>query len=171
MSAENTGAVIQKPSYTHAAMVDLIAQNPMVSQREIAYHFGYTEGWVSQILRSDALQELLAKRKNELQDPALLAALQNRLDALAHRSVDILMDALDTKKSPEVALKALELTTRAKGYGAQGLHLTQNFVVAMPQKAASGDEWMAEHRPQPMRSVGGNPTPVITIDTVIDAAA
>jgi hypothetical protein len=161
MAGDSTGALINKMSYTHDAMVDLILQNPMISQGDIARTFGYTESWVSQIVRSDSFRESLAARKGELIDPILKASLEDRINALAHRSIDILLEQLDMKGNPEIALKALDLTTRAKNYGA-GVHLTQNFVVAMPQKSESGESWIADHQPpRPMRSM-------ITVDTVLE---
>lgn len=166
MSAASTGTVIEKASYTHAAMVDLIVANPMISQRDIAYYFGYTEGWVSQILRSDALREMIAAKKIE---SPLFAEAEQRFAALAHRSIDVLMEQLDLKGNPEVALKALDITSRSLGYGvkAPGVQINQQFVVAMPQKALDGVSWMADHRPQPALGAGGTARS-ITIDTVID---
>lgn len=161
MPQESTGNVIDKPNYTHEALINQIIANPAISQRELARHFGYTEGWVSQILRSDALRELLAARKVEVLGP-LFAEAEKRFEALAHRSIDVLMEQLDTKGSADVALKALDITSRAMGYGIKqaGVQLTQNFVVAMPPKAADGDAWVASHSPR---------SQVITVDTVIDA--
>lgn len=162
MSQVSTGNVIEKPNYTHEAMIDLIVQQPMITQGEIARHFGYTQGWVSQILRSDALRELLAARKVQVLGP-LFAEAEKRFEALAHRSIDVLMDQLDTKGSADVALKALDITSRAMGYGAKqaGVQLTQNFVVAMPPKSDNGDRWMEQHAPRLSM-------PAFSLDTVID---
>lgn len=137
-----------RPSYTHEAMIDLIVERPMVSQGDIAEHFGYTESHISLLLRSDAMRELLAKRKIDILGP-VFEEIQKRFEALAHRSIDILTEALDTKKNPEVALKALEITSRAMGYGAKqaGVTVNQQFIAYMPQKSENGAEWAAEHRP------------------------
>lgn len=152
MNGENmgTGDMLKKVSYTHQALCDLVLERPWVSQGDIARHFGYTEGWVSQIIRSDALREFLTERKAELLDPALREAINGRMEALAHRSVDVLMARLDLPNaSVEVALKALETTTRALGYGAQKgpVGNTFNFVVAMPQKEVDGAAWVEAHKP------------------------
>jgi hypothetical protein len=156
MSEISTGDIIEKPSYTHAALIDCIVANPWVSQRELAAHFGYTEGWISQILRSDALRELLAARKAELFDPIILQGIEKRMEALAHQSLDLLQESLQINKSPDVALKTLEITTRGLGYGAKspGVQINQQFVAYMPQKAATPEAWIAEHAP--------------TLDTLID---
>lgn len=166
MSAVSTGDVIEKASYTHAAMIDQIVANPMVSQGDLARHFGFTQGWVSQILRSDALREMLSARRSEVTDPLVMQAVERRFEALANRSIDILMDQLDTKGSADVALKALDITARAMGYGVKqaGVQLTQNFVVAMPQKAVDGDSWVTAHSP---RAIGLGKAQSLTIDTEI----
>lgn len=158
---------VAKVSYTHDAMIDLIVANPMISQNEIAAHFGYTPGWISQILQADALRERLAERKVEVLGP-LFAGVEERFKVLAHKSMDILMEQLEMKRNAEVALKALEITTRSMGYGAKapGLQLTQNFVVAMPQKSVDGASWATEHMPQQFGGNGGSR--VITLDTVIE---
>jgi hypothetical protein len=166
MNGENlgTGDMLKKVSYTHQALCDLILEKPWVSQGDIARHFGYTESWVSQIIRSDALREYLVERKAELMDPALREAINGRMESLAHRSVDVLMAKLDLPNvSAETALKALEVTSRALGYGAQktGVNLVQNFVVAMPPKEVDGAAWVAVH--QPGRSLGAN-LPVVEVD-------
>jgi hypothetical protein len=89
------------------------------------------------------------------------------MEALAHQSLEVLQENLMGKRSADVALKALELTSRALGYGAKqvGVQLTQNFVVAMPQKAADGDSWVTQHSPR------AAVIHAITLDTVIDAQA
>lgn len=166
MAGPSTGALINNLSYTHDAMVDLILAQPMISQGEIARHFGYTESWVSLVVRSDSFREGLAARKGELMDPILKAHLDERINALAHRSIDVLMEQLDMKANPDIALKALELSTRAKGYGAGVNVNVNNFVVAMPQKAVDSDSWAAAHKPQqPVFRPGALPT--ITIDSPI----
>jgi hypothetical protein len=168
MSAFSTGDVIEKLSYTHDALVDLLIENPAATQREIARYFGYTEGWVSQIIRCDVIREKLAERSKELLDPTILMGIERRFEALAHRSVDILMDQLDVRGNLEVALKALEITSRSLGYGAKapGVQINQQFVVAMPLKEANSGEWAEKHKPQSLFMVGA--LPVITVDTMID---
>jgi len=153
-------------------MADVILENPGISQGEIARHFGYTQGWVSQVIHSDSFIEYLASRKAALTDPTLAMALEERLTGLAHRSIDVLMNQLDMKESAEVALKALELTTRARNYGA-GVNIQNNFIALMPQKAQNGEKWMEEHNPRLQPAFGGGRMhfPLsIDLDTVIDVA-
>lgn len=135
---------IQRVSYSHDAMIDLIIAAPGAKQGDIAKHFGYTEAWVSRIMNSDAFQARLAERKTELVDPVLVASIDEKLRALASKSLDVVMDKLTLTPTLDAGLKALEITTKALGYGARqsNLNVQQNFVVALPPKATSAAEWI-----------------------------
>lgn len=113
---------IAKVKYSHDAMIDIIIQNPSVSQGELALAFGYTPGWVSQIIASDAFQARLAERKNELVDPTIRATVEERFKALVIQSLDILRQKLERPAhqiSDNLALKGLEVASKALGYGAR----------------------------------------------------
>ena len=155
---QSAAGAIARVSYTHDAMIDLIVANPAIAQGAIAQHFGYTQAWVSRVMNSDAFQARLAERKTELVDPSLVASIDEKLRALASKSLDVVLEKLTATGSAEMGLKALEITSKALGYGArqQNLNVQQNFVVALPPKSASAGDWVQAHRP------GGN---------VIEAAA
>lgn len=113
---------ISEVHYTHDAMVDLILGNPAISQNLLAQHFGYTASWISQIISSDAFQARLAERTQQLVDPILLQSVEARFKALVLRSQEILMEKLNrpTDEVPDqLALRTLELSSRAAGYGAR----------------------------------------------------
>lgn len=134
--------------YTHDAMIDLVIQNPAITQREVALAFGLSEPWVSRVFCSDAFQARLAQRRTELIDPTLVASLEERLKGVAMQSLTILEEKLEKIRNPELAIKTLDLTTKALGYGArpQNVAIQQNFVAVVPAKAASEDAWAAAHR-------------------------
>jgi hypothetical protein len=142
---------IQKINYTHDAMIDLIIASPAINQDAIAKHFGYTAGWVSQVFSSDTFQARLAERKDELVDPTIRATIEERLKAIAYQSLDVLRQKLEagTKASDELVLRAAEITAKALGYGAKqtSVHVTQSFVVSLPQKAPNTRDWQEEHDP------------------------
>lgn len=133
-------------SYTHEALVDAIIANPTVSQGQLAARFGVTPGWLSRILRSDAIREMIAKRKGELVDPLVMQSIETRLLALADQAMTVLQEKLDASPNAEVALKALEISTRAAGYGvARGTQVNvnaQTYVVAMPAKEPDSAKWV-----------------------------
>lgn len=116
------GQAIGKIRYTHDAMIDLIIAQPAISQNQLAAHFGYTASWVSQIIASDAFQARLAERRDEIVDPAIRASVEEQFKGLVLRSLDILREKLAnpaTAISDNLALRALELSSRALGYGAR----------------------------------------------------
>lgn len=135
---------IQKVNYSHDAMIDQIVANPWVSQGQLARYFGYTEGWVSQIIASDSFQSRLAERKNELVDPTIRATIEERFKGLVIQSLEVLRRKLESPiVSDELALKALDVAAKAAGYGAKAPLVNQNmqFVVQVPSKAGSSEEW------------------------------
>lgn len=147
-TATNAAGGILRVHYSHDAMIDLILGSPMVSQNEIAKHFGYTVPWVSRIINSDAFQARLAERKTELIDPVLAASMDEKLRAVAAKSLDVVLEKLCLPVvDGKFALEAAGVVTKALGYGArqQNLNVQQNFVVALPGKAASAETWSAAH--------------------------
>lgn len=137
---------IEKVSYTHDSMIDLLISNPEISQGQIADHYGYTPGWVSRVIRSDAFRERLAARKAEIVDPKILESVELQFEVLVKRSLEVLQEKLRIENQPsaDLALKTAELGARALGYGAKQsqVNIQQNFVVAMPQKAKDSAEWL-----------------------------
>lgn len=154
---ESAANAITRVSYSHDGMMDLILGNPQISQGAIAAHFGYTQAWVSRIMNSDAFQARLAERKGELIDPTIVASLDEKLRALASKSLDVVLEKLTVTGNPDTALKALEVTTKALGYGArqQNLNVQQNFVVALPGKSESAELWAQAHGPAGSGMGGG----------------
>lgn len=59
-------AAIQKVSYTHEAIIMWLLENPDKPLRNCADHFGYTQPWLSTVIHSDAFQEQLGKRQQEM---------------------------------------------------------------------------------------------------------
>lgn len=165
MGTESAAGAIQRVKYTHDALIDVIISNPAVSQGELAKHFGYTQGWLSRVMNSDAFQARLALRKTEVVDPQLVLSIDEKLRALASKSLDVVLDKLSVTQNPDTALKALEVTSKALGYGArqQNLNVQQNFVVALPPKAASASEWAAAHGPADRGVVIDMPGTVLTV--------
>ena len=144
-SAANT---IARVKYSHDAMIDLMIEQPFLSQGEIAATFGYTQAWVSRIVNSDAFQARLAVRKEDLIDPTIVASIEEKMRAVASKSLDVVLEKLTTLQSFDQGLKAFETVSKALGYGArqQQAVVQNNFVVAIPVKATSDEAWMAQQR-------------------------
>jgi hypothetical protein len=139
-----------KVRYTHEAMADLIIEHPMISQNQLAAYFGYTPGWISTIINSDAFQSFLAARKEELVDPELRLTLNERFRALATQSLRVLQAKVskpEDQVDAAVALKALELSGKALGIG--GNAPTQVLVASEDRIANLAHRLIALKRTQP----------------------
>lgn len=113
---------IQKMRYTHDAMVDLIIAEPAISQNQLAAHFGYSPSWISQVIASDAFQSKLAERTKSLVDPTVRFSVEERFKGLVLRSLEIIAEKLNKPSHQipdQLALRSLELASRAAGYGAK----------------------------------------------------
>lgn len=143
-----TGAgAIAKVNYSHDAMIDLILANPAIKQLDIAKHFGYTQGWVSRVIGSDAFQARLAQRKEEVVNPEIRQNFEERLKGLALQSLDVIQSKLESTQNPDLAVKALELSTKALGFGARPQNIGEqhnHYVVALPAKVADENEWASQ---------------------------
>lgn len=101
---------IDKVRYSHTDMIDFIIAHPGVSQNEIAARYGYSAGWVSRIISSDAFQSSMTLRREEIVDPDLKATLEERFKSLVHASYTRLMQKLEQPQvKDETILRALEL--------------------------------------------------------------
>lgn len=110
---------LQKVRYTHEAMIELIIAEPTLSQGQLAEHFGYSQGWISCVLASDAFQARLATRREEIIDPELRATIKERFQALVIQSLAVLQKKLNQPTvSDTLAIKAAELGAKSLGLGA-----------------------------------------------------
>jgi hypothetical protein len=137
---------IAKVRYTHDAIIDVILANPKVSQGELAQEFGFTQSWMSIIINSDAFQERLAQRKGELLDPAIRASIENRLEALAKRSLDKLLDKLDNNHPVSTAdlIRMAALGAGDKNKREEKAPLQQNlYVVNLPPPERDAKTWLS----------------------------
>lgn len=141
-STDSAKNAVKRIHYTHDAMVDLIISKPDISGGELAKFFGYSEAWISRVVCSDAFNARLAERRTKDVEP-IIHTFEERLKGLAGQSLDILTEKLATVKSADLALKCLELGTKALGYGARQTNVAvqTNFVVALPGKAEDAGTW------------------------------
>jgi hypothetical protein len=137
-------ASLQKCRYTHDAAIDEILMNPTISQNDLAKMFGFSAGWISVMMTSDAFKERLAERKAEIIDPILRATFEEKTKAAAHRSLDKLIERLD---NPGTAVATKDLIAIAKlgiPTGAAAPTVQNNlYVVALPAPAQNSTEWLA----------------------------
>jgi hypothetical protein len=147
---------IARVSYTHDGILDFMLANPGVGKGVIAKHFGYTGAWLSQVTNSDAFLERMAQRKSDLIDPSLVASIDERLRAVATKSLENVLDRLHAPTvDPEFSLEAARMSTKAMGYGAraENLKIQQTFVVAMPQPVVSAKQWAEQVTPVDVKAL------------------
>lgn len=118
---------IAKVNYSHLAMIDLILANPGISQNDLAVHFGYSPGWISNVMAADAFQAALAARRAQLIDPVIVASIEERARGMMIQSHEVLTKELEKPAvKPEVALRCFELGAKVLGLGG---HAAQKPVV------------------------------------------
>lgn len=142
-------ARLQVVHYSHEAMIDEIIANPNIKQHELAKKFGKSGPWISRIIGSDAFQAALAKRREDITDPFLVATVEERFKGLAYQSLDIIAEKLETSKNTDLALKALDVSVKALGFGARNAGPAQqnNFVIQLPSKSRDSSEWLRDNAP------------------------
>ena len=109
---------LAKLRYSHTDAIDFIIANPGVSQNELAARYGYSPGWFSNIMASDAWQSAMAARRAEIVDPALVATVEERFKGVTILSLQRLHEKLSAPQvSDQVVLRAVELGAKAMGVG------------------------------------------------------
>ena len=104
--------------YSHEAMISLIIEQPLWSHSQYAAFFGRTASWFAAILATDGFQQALDPYRDEITDPSITATMDERLRAIALRSMTVLQHKLEDLKVPdETVLKGLEVTAKALGLG------------------------------------------------------
>jgi hypothetical protein len=168
-------AQIAKVGYTHEALIDAIIGNPGAKQREYAQMFGYTESWISQIMSSDSFKARLDARRKAVIDPVLIQNVEERMEGVMSQALDVIAEKLEAGRSPELALRALDISSRALGYGARdrnAANVNVSFVVALPQKAQSSEQWKAENDPRIVgvqnKQVGAEHSRTLPVPATID---
>lgn len=121
-----------KLRYTHEAVIDMIIAEPGVSQGKLAAMFGYTQGWLSTVMGSDAFKAKLAERRAEVVDPVLQMSLNERFSSMVEKSLEVLQEKLSQpalQVPDQLALRAAELGAKALGLGG---NQTAQVVVMQP---------------------------------------
>lgn len=143
-----SGNRLVRVHYSHEAMIDVIIAEPTITQRDLAKRFGRSESWTSIIMGSDSFQAALAKRRDDLTDPFLIATIEERFHGLAQQSLQVIAENLEKTRNADLALKALDISAKALGFGAknsQGGVVNNSFVVQLPSKMTDSSEWAKAH--------------------------
>lgn len=90
--------------------------NPTLKMSLIAGHFGVTPAWLSTIVWSDAFQNQLARRHDELFDVAVVQELGDKVTAAAHMTIDEYIDKVPNLTADQLISGGDKLLGRL-GYG------------------------------------------------------
>jgi len=127
---------LAKISYTHDAMIDLLIAHPEISQGALAQRFGYSQGWVSNIMASDAFQARLAARREEIVDPTVKATMEERFRGVTILSLQRLQERLEAPQvSDTTILRAAELGAKSLGVGSSNNNIPLNAADHLAQLA------------------------------------
>jgi hypothetical protein len=123
------------------------------------------------MVNSDAFKNRLAERKAQIVDPRIVASVEERLESVAKRSLEKILDRLDAvtplKTSEIVAIAKLAIGDR--NTRPAGPAFSQNlYVMNIPPPAADSAKWLASTAParppggpsQVLENAGGVYSPV-----------
>lgn len=109
---------LKRLNYSHQDAIDFIIANPGVTQNDLAARYGYSPGWFSNVMASDAWQSAMAARRAEICDPVLVATVEERFRGVTLLSLERLHEKLSAPQvSDNVVLRAVELGAKAMGVG------------------------------------------------------
>lgn len=107
-------------NYSHEALVDQLIANPAATNIELGRVFNRSAVWVSLVKSSGMFREAYARRVEAIADPLLTATLEERLDMLTARSLEVLSEkmARPAQDIPDnLAVAAAQLGAKAMGLG------------------------------------------------------
>jgi hypothetical protein len=144
------GPATSKQFITHDAIIDFVLANPRSTNDEIAKAFGYSVGGIRVILTSDSFRSRYEKRRTDLVDPIVTATLENRLNALAQKSAEIVAEQLElSAHDKKFALEVMIQSTKSLADRIPKAVPQTNlgFVVHLPGPASSSAEWASRFAP------------------------
>lgn len=107
---------LKQLSHTHEAIAIWLMENPAANLSECAAAFGFTSGWLSQIIHSDLFQLRLANMRQQGMEVGVLA-LHERMSGVAALCLEKLAEKVATCENVEVLTSTANMTLRRLGYG------------------------------------------------------
>lgn len=111
---------LQKLNFSHEALADQIIANPAASNADLGDKFGRTKEWVGMVKNSGMFKELMFRRRGELVDPLLTERVEDRLEMLTARSLEVLAEKLARPAADipdDLAIEAAKLGAKGMGLG------------------------------------------------------
>lgn len=111
---------IQKLSVKHETIMDFLMAHPAIRLGDVASHFGVTQPWLSQVIHSDVFQSRLKEKKDVAFHHTVLP-LREKMTALAHMSIDKLMEQVPLQTDASVVNKVAENVLDRLGFGSKAV--------------------------------------------------
>jgi hypothetical protein len=108
---------LQRLNYSHEALVSQIIANPTATNAELGAIFGRTKEWVGMVKNSGIFREKLLAKMAEVTDPLLAASIEERLEMVTKRTLEVLHE----KMARPVDQISDELAIQAANFGAKGM--------------------------------------------------
>ena len=130
-------AEIKSLSIRHHEIMDFLMGNPCVKLGDVASKFGVTGAWLSQIIHSDAFQNLL-KEKQGIAFHHTILPIREKMTVAANMALDKVIENLHMEPDLRTVADVAEGMLDRLGFGAKPLtggNLTinqQNNLVALP---------------------------------------
>lgn len=105
-------------SHTHEQIINWLILNPGASMRQCADTFGYTQSWLSTLIRSDLFQAALAERQMAVA-ARVVATIPQKLAAVTEIALDKLADMVGTSEDQDFILDAADKALHRMGYAPQ----------------------------------------------------
>ena len=146
-------------NYSHEALVDQLIANPAATNADLGRIFGRSAIWVGLVKSSGMFREAYARRFSQVADPLLVATLEERLDMLTARSLEILNEKLarpSADVSDELALEAAKLGAKGLSIGGFGTRPPAAQAPPAPNRIESLKERLLALNRQPAEVIDVN---------------
>ena len=107
-------AQIQQMSAKHTDILNFILANPIMKLGDVAAHFSVTQSWLSTIIHSDAFQDQLQRRQDEIFDSGILQPIATKLTAAADATLETYMEKIPNLDADQL-INALAMAAKRTG--------------------------------------------------------
>jgi hypothetical protein len=109
---------VARLSHRHEQIINWLLENPHKQLRDCAEHFGYSQGWLSQLIHSDIFQAQLRER----QDGVFVAVANDipaKLRGLADLAIEKVSRMVEESEDPSLAVDVFDKALHRLGYAPQ----------------------------------------------------
>lgn len=144
---------VKRLNDVHVQMMDFIMANPGCTYEQIsAACGGYSIGWISQIVNSDAFKAMLAERQIEVFGELKLT-IKDRVLGLAHASLKRLEERVPVETDIDKVSNVADLALKSLGFGSkpqgpQGGTQNNTFIVGSVDRGTLEAARQLMHKPQ-----------------------